>query len=101
VFTPDADFVDTAAQWVRRRESIASHIIDVELPRLGNRTRTSGIVKLTPVYSDLAVAFVRWNLQGSHPSSVPTQGMGLRVLESAGVSWAIVVAADTLVRASA
>ena len=100
VFAPDADFVDTAAQWVQRRELIASHMIDVELPRLGNRTRTSGIEKHTPLYPDLVVAFVRWNLHGSDPSSVFRQGMGLRVLEDKGVGWQIVAAEDTLIRAS-
>jgi hypothetical protein len=43
VVAAEADFVDAAARWIQGRELIANHIIDMEVPGLGNPTRTSGV----------------------------------------------------------
>jgi len=61
-FTSEADFVDTAARWLQGRELIATHVIDIEVPRFGSPTRTSGVEKLTVLYPELAVVLLRWNL---------------------------------------
>jgi len=100
VFAGEADFVDTTARWLQGAELIANHLIEVEVPGLGDPTRTSGLENLSTLYPDVAVALLRWNLQASDPSSVLRQGMGLRVLEDTGPSWQILAAEDTLIRAS-
>jgi ketosteroid isomerase-like protein len=100
LFAGNADFVDTAARWLEDPQVIANHILDKEVPSLGGPTRTSGVEKLSMLYSDLAVVLQRWNLQPSDPSGLIRQGMGLRVVEDHGQGWRILAAEDTLIRAS-
>jgi uncharacterized protein (TIGR02246 family) len=99
-FTAEADFVDTAARWVQRRELIANHIIDVEVPGFGSPTRTTRVQKVTMLYPEIVVVLVRWNLRTSDPSSVVGQGMGLRVVQDQGQGLEILAAEDTLIRVS-
>ncbi|HET6318998.1 MAG TPA: hypothetical protein VFG86_21295 [Chloroflexota bacterium] len=67
-FAAEADFVDTAARWLQRRELMANHIIDVEVPGFGSPTRTSG-VKVTMLHPELVVVLVRWTITDTwtHP----------------------------------
>jgi hypothetical protein len=70
-FAAEADFVDTAARWLQRRELIANHIIDVEVPGFGSPTRTSGVEKVTMLYPELVVVLVPWTITDTwtHPTT--------------------------------
>ncbi|HLN00937.1 MAG TPA: SgcJ/EcaC family oxidoreductase [Bryobacteraceae bacterium] len=97
----NADWVDTAARWVRGNRDIAANIVNMEWPGLKDPTLTSGVERLTLLHPDMAFAQVRWKVEGAGSPGLQTQGMGLRVLERVGTAWQILAAQDTIIRASA
>jgi uncharacterized protein (TIGR02246 family) len=101
LFTTNADWVDTAARWVRGNRDIAAHIVNDEWPGLKEPTLTAGVERLTFLHRDLAFAQVRWKVERTDSPGLQTQGMGLRVLQRVGTSWQILAAQDTIVRAPA
>ena len=101
LFMMNADWVDTAARWVRGQRDIATHIVTTERPGLKDPTLTSGIERLTFMHPDLAFAQVRWKVERADSPGLQTQGMGLRVLQRVGTAWRILAAQDTIIRAQA
>jgi len=101
LFMLNADWVDTAARWVRGSRDIAAHIVNVEQPGLKDPTLTSGVERLTLLHPDLAFAQVRWKVERTDSPGLQTQGMGLRVLQRVGTAWRILAAQDTIIRAPA
>jgi uncharacterized protein (TIGR02246 family) len=101
LFMKDADWVDTAATWVRGERNIATQIAHLEVPGFKSPTLTSGIERLTFMHTDLAFAQVRWKIEGADSPDLQTQGMGLRVLQRVGATWRILAAQDTIIRAPA
>jgi hypothetical protein len=94
----NADWVDTAARWVRGNRDIATHIVDAERPGLKDPTLTSGVERLVFLHPDLAFAQVRWKVERTDSPSLQTQGMGLRVLQRVGTAWRILSGQDTIIR---
>jgi uncharacterized protein (TIGR02246 family) len=101
LFTTNADWVDTAATWVRGNRDIATHILLVERPGLKDPTLASGIERLTFLHPDVAIAQIRWKVVGTNSPDLQTQGMGLRVLQRSGTDWRILAGQDTIIRAPA
>ncbi len=101
LFTMNADWVDTEAKWVRGKQDIATHIVNVEQPRLKDPTLTSGIERLMFLNPDLAFVQVRWKLERPDSPGLQTQGMGLRVVTRVGTAWRILAGQDTTIRAAA
>jgi len=101
LFTMNADWVDTAARWVRGKQDIATRILNVEQPGLKDSTLTSGIERLMFLNSDLAFVQVRWKLERPDSPGLQTQGMGLRVVTRVGTAWRILAGQDTIIRAPA
>jgi uncharacterized protein (TIGR02246 family) len=101
LFMTNADWVDTAARWVRGNGDIAAQIVSEEWPGLKEPTLTSGVERLTFLHPDLAFAQVRWKVERTDSPGVQTQGMGLRVLQRVGTAWQILAAQDTIIRAPA
>jgi len=101
LFMRDADWVDTAARWVRGNQDIATLIVNVERPGFKGSTLTSGVERLLVLHSDLAFAQVRWKVERPDSPGLQTQGMGLRVLQRVGTAWRILAAQDTIIRAPA
>ena len=86
LFMMNADWVDTAARWVRGNRDIAAHLVNVEQPRLKNPTLTSGDERLTLLHPDLAFAQVRESSRHKTPSSGHPQGRRLNP-----ITWGLIV----------
>ena len=99
LFVTNADWVDTAATWVRGNRDVASHIAHVERLGLKDPTLTSGVERLMFLRPDVAFVQVRWKVVGTDSPDLQTQGMGLRVLQRVDTAWRILAGQDTIIRA--
>ena len=98
LFTDDGDVVNVVGWWWKGRREIETNLTAAFAVVFRDSTLTISDVRVRFLASDVAIAHVRWSMEGSKtPPGIPEprQGIQIQVLQKRGRVWRIAAFQNT------